>query len=562
MRLFADTTLRPSDVADWFLLSSWLPVYDRLRLAPTDVPGVRSLPRGQSERHPFPQEVHRTHLAMLGLTVPPVESISNAPILRPHQHAAVNFIRARRGTLLADEQRVGKTAATMYAFEPEAGPLLVVGPLAARAPWSEWAHRRFGRCGSTPCAVCERLGAQDEGPPSFLALEGRTFKPELIAEHRPRVMFCTYAVVSTWRELSLSLLGQAGLTHLGMLAFDECHLAGLQNRKSLTYESTRWLNTITDRVVALTGTPLFNKPSGLWPVLDLCAPAAFGGFWDAARRYFGARPTEHGWQATGFTNEREFRLRLEEIMLRRTWRDIATNLPPITRSIETVTLSQTARDQIDELAARLRYAQGSAKTAVGILSRLRRLYANAKLEHGVKTTLATVQDGHSVIVWTWHTDVAAKLVEELRKKGVVVFGPITGKVTGNDREAILDEARDHKGVRVLVANMAALGFAVNLSWASHEVFVELDFSPPTIAQAEARPYDGTQPISATYLVADCDSDESLISALLGKLETQRTLGVEAGLGDVATVLQQTFKLEGKSLADLAEQLMQNAEGEI
>ncbi len=246
----------------------------------------------------------------------------------------------------------------------------------------------------------------------------------------------------------------------------------------------------------------------------------------------------------------------------RTWKDIAVNLPPITRSIETVALTQAVHDEIDELAAKLRCARGATKTAVGILSRLRRLYATAKLDHGVKTTLATVADGHSAIVWSWHTDVAAKLVEELKRNGVVTYGPITGKVNGNDREAILDAARDDEGTRVLVANMAALGFAVNLSWASHEIFVELDFSPPTIAQAEARPYDGTQPISATYLVADCDSDESLVAALLSKLETQRTLGVEAGLGDVAGVLQHTFKLEGQSLNDLAEALCANAEGEV
>lgn len=554
--------IRPSDTRDWFLLSSWLPIYEHLRLAPTDIPGVRALPHGLSDRKPFPQEVHRTHLALLGLDPPAPADVSAAEILRPHQHTAVNFIRSRRGTLLADEQRVGKTAATMYAFEPAAGPLLVVGPLAARAPWSEWAHRRFGGCADASCAVCARLGLKESTQPSFLALEGRTFRPKLIAEQRPRVMFCTYAVVSTWRELSLSLLGQAGLTKLGMLALDECHLAGIQNRKSLTYESTRWLNTITEQVVALTGTPLFNKPAGLWPVLDLCAPTAFGNFWDCARRYFGARPTEHGWQATGFTNEREFRLRLEEIMLRRTWRDIAENLPPITRSIETVALSQTARDEIEELAGRLRYAQGSAKTAVGILSRLRRLYASAKLEHGIRTALTTVQDGHSTIVWSWHTDVAEKLAEALRRKGVVTFGPITGKVTGREREAILDEAEKHRGPCVLVAGMAALGFAVDLSWASHEIFVELDFSPPVISQAEMRPYSGKQPISATFLVADCDSDEALVEALISKLENQKLLGVSAGVGDVADVLQRTFKLEGRSLSDLADQLMANAEGEV
>lgn len=557
---------KPAGVPDWFLVE-WGPIYERTRFAPLDIPGVRELSNGRSQRNPWPHEVHRSHLALLGFSVPPVAKVSSAEILRPHQHAAVDFIRARRGTLLADEMRVGKSASTMYAFEAERGPMLVVGPVAARAVWSEWAHRRFGACVQAAlgesCATCKRLGIEEPNDhPSFLPLDGRSYKPELVVEHRPHVLFCTLAVVSTWRELSTSLLANSTINSLGMLVVDECHMGGVTNRKSLTNESLKWLNSITERVVLLSGTPMPNKPAGLWPLLDLVAPAAFGPFWDAARRYFDAKPTEHGWRADGLSHEQELKLRLQEIMLRRTWAEVAPGLPPITRSIETVAISQKQRDDIEEVAARLRYQGGNAKTVVGIMARLRRLFAEAKLEAGVEATLATLRDGHNVVVWVWHQDTAQKLTERLQGQGVAVYGPITGKVIGREREHILDEARDAKGPRVLVANIAALGTAVSLTWAAHEVFVELDWNPHSLQQSEMRIFSPDRACSAVYLVADCPTDENLIAALLSKLENQATLDLRAGVGDVADVLQQSLKLEGQTLNDLATRLCENAEGEI
>lgn len=567
--------VRPANVADWYILDSWLPIYNRFRFAPTDIPGVRALPRGVSDRAPFPFEIHRTHLAMLGLPVLAVPRVSNASILRPHQHVGVDFIRSRRGTLLTDEPRVGKSATVMYSYEPEAGPMLVTGPVASRTVWSEWAHRRFGACVNTrlelSCAVCARLGLTDEactdlyptGRPSFLALDGRTYDPSIIIEHQPHVLFCTHQVVSTWRELSTSLLGNAGLSRLGMLAADEVHLSGLTNRKSLTHESFRWLNTMAERVVLLSGTPFPNKPAGLWSLLDVAAPASFGDFWSCARRYFSAVPTEHGWRAEGLSNERELMLRLQEIMIRRTWKEIAQGLPPITRTMETVAIPLKTRDTIEETAARLRLASGNAKTAVGIMARLRRLFADVKLEAGVDAICSALESGRSVIGWAWHRDVSQALVEKLRGRGACVYGPITGDVTGYARERILNEAAAaHMGPRVLIANMATLGTAVSLAWADHAVFVELEFAPHVLSQAEARVFDPSRPCSSVYLVADCATDENLAAALLTKLDQQSALGLRAGVGDVAEVLQRTFKLEGQTLDELADRLCANAEGEI
>jgi SNF2 domain-containing protein len=559
--------LRRADVRDWWI-ANWAPIHARTRLAPIDVPGVRELRYGASRKAPWPHQIHRTHFPQLGLELPDdaVPLAAGAAILRAHQLEGVRFIRARRGTLLADEPRVGKTPQVTFAHDPNAGIMAVLGPVAARAAWHEWAARRWkSACviyrETGKCAICERVGATAvTDQPSFLSLEGRTFRPELIEDWRPRAFFATYAILPRWRGLF------SKLHSIGTLAFDEAHLSGAQNRNSVTVESLRFLNTISAQVVACTGTPIFNRVRGVWPLLDLCAPAAFGDYWAFAVRYCAARPGAHGWTDDGESNAVELRTRMTEIMLRRRWVDVTGSLPPITRSLEIVRLPDKAKDEVEALAGRLRYLEGGAKTLVGDLARLRKLYAEHKVPAAVDQITSALVEGHSCVAWAWHESVAQTLVERLQGRGLNVFGPITGATAPMRREAILEAAAAASGPRVLVANMATLGFAVSLAWATHQWFVELDWNPPTICQAELRPFDGTHPVASVYLVADVNADERLANALIAKLETQSALGLRAGVGDVAELLADSFGITGgdnqRTLDALAERIMASADGEV
>jgi SNF2-related domain len=547
---------------DWFVVD-WIDVWAKLRLPPHAIPGVQRLATVNgtepSDRPPFPHRVHLTHLRMLGFEgealCQPITGESYLHFvgalerkgLRAHQVAGIGYIQSRRGTLLADEQRVGKTATIMYAHDSSAGCLFVVGPLAARAVWHEWAARRFGACFDGNCSICKRVGTAEARGTSFIALGGRKLDEEqLWIADKARVVFVHFAVIPTWRALFADL-------KIGTLVVDECHLAGIQNRDGATVESIRFVNTAAKRAVFASGTPLVNKPKGLWPILDILAPAAFGSFWQYAKRYCNAQPTAHGWQAKGASNMDELQTRLREIMLRRTWCEIAPNLPPVTRSIEIVRLGDDKRDEVEALAARIRASGGNTKTAVGDLARLRKLYAQEKIDFALQVARQLVAQG-PLILWTWHRDVADHLAKRLRNdSGLRVDGPITGETPLDERERIVEEARSAFGPCVLIATMGALSTAVNLSFAKQQIFVELDWNPHFIAQAEMRPFDGVNPISSTYLVADCDVDQKLADALLAKLATMDQLGLSAGVGSVGSVLRESLGIaDARTLDALAD----------
>lgn len=547
---------------DWFLVD-WRDVWMRLGIRPNNMPGVQAT----DDKNFF--RVHRTHLAILGYDIPHAGPVLDNGIvragspfqLRPHQIDGIRFIRTRRGTLLADEMRVGKTATTLYSHEPDHGVLFIVGPLAARAVWHEWAARRFDGCLQVDCSICQRVAPQPLRyvGGSFLALAGRRIDERTLANLRgpypPRVIFCHFAIIQTWRAL-FSLL------KIGTLVVDECHLpqAGMQNRKSLTSDSIRFLNTVSKRTIMLSGSPLWNMPAGLWPILDTINPGAWGDYWDFARRYCDAKPTAYGWQANGSSNESELMTRLGEVMLRRRWIDIATNLPPITRSIEIVALSNDRKDAVEDAAGRLRSQSGNAQTVIGALARLRKLYAKEKCQAAIQRALEARESGRSVIVWTHHREACAAIYSLLTANGCAFH--VTGDMGPAIREQVIVQARVEAARQpvMFVATMGALATAVDLSFAEVEIFAELDWNPDSIAQAEMRPYDGTRPIQAVFLVADVDVEQRLADALLAKLEVKSRLGVSAGVGDVAEVLRASLGIENtRTLSDLADAVLAEIE---
>ncbi|MDP3768208.1 MAG: SNF2-related protein [Dehalococcoidia bacterium] len=556
-------TLRidPSRERDWYEVS-WRDVRAATGLEVWQLPGVREPKRG-GDAPSQPRLIHRTHLPLVPQAVGPcAESLLWGPVtmpiwtrlhpvLRAHQVVERTFIQSRRGTLLTSEMRCGKTATVIYSHDPEAGQLLVVAPPIARLVWHEWAAKRFGACGETECSTCLRVGAvpAPDGVPSFMALATMKPDPAILAQ-RARVLFATYATVRPWSDVF-------HLFRLGTLALDEGHLAGVSDRKNKTVEAVRCFNTIADRCVIASATPMWGTPVGLWPILDIVTPGAFGKFHAFGVRYCAGQPHPHGWTYDGSSNEAELERRLSEVMIRHRWADIARDLPPITRSVEVVPISDRERARIDMLAVEIRRATGGVQTMAGNLARLRRLYADVKRERAVALAREHLEAGRSVIVWTWHEDMAERVTADLGAVGCRVYGPVHGKLPPGRREALVEGAAKDGGARAFVGTMAAAGKAISLAWAQHQVFAELDYAPLYITQSEMRPFDGTHPVESTLLVADCESDRRLIDTLLPKLETAGALGLKASVGDVASVLAGSFRMSSDEgdLNDLAERLL-------
>lgn len=409
--------------------------------------------------------------------------------LRVHQHAASEFIRSRRGTLLGDEPRVGKTLSVLASHDPTLGPLLVVCPLIAREVWLTWIARMFP--------------GEDVG-----VMMGKTYNP--VVANKP-IVVCHYDILPHWQLVR----------RYGTVAFDEAHILsnpGSQRTKAAVLQASR-----AERVVAATGTPVWNRPIGLWSLLGLIAPGAFGNRYLFGERYCDPKPTAYGTKYEGASNEAELSLRLSTVRLRRFWRDVQEHLPQVTRDVAVATLTPVQSRAIDLAVAEIK--SGTAAS----LARFRRALGAAKVNPTVEIARQTVERGEPIVVWAWHRDTAKAIAAKLPGSYL-----ITGDTPPAKREDIFRAWK--ADIAPLVLTIATGQVGIDLSHAHIAIFAEIDWTPALIYQAEMRTYAPTRAMHVTYVTADHLVERQLVNALSSKLASSAPLGADVAAETIDILL--------------------------
>ena len=450
--------------------------------------------------------VHRSVLPILFGAAPVADVSANRQyagfVPRAHQLSAANFIRSRYGTLLADQMRLGKTLSTLLAHDPSSGPLVVVGPLAVRSVWLTWMNRVF------------------PGEPT-LFLTGRKYDNSMTRQ--ANLVFVHYDILAAWAGL--------GGRRIGTLVFDEAHM--LSNYKSQRTRDAVAISPKAEKVVALTGTPLWNKPKGLYNILTMLSRGGAG--WGRYDQFANRYPAD---STGGFMTRHleEYKIRMTDVMLRRTWADVQDDLPTVTRSSELVDLTQPQLRALDIEAEGLRDALRGTNVdmsnVAAILARYRRLIGKTKVTATVELAERYLTAGQSVVVWTWHKDIANEIAAQLSRSFL-----ITGDTPVHTREAIRI-VWEHHEPSALVMTMAVGQAGIDLSAAPHAIFAELDFTPAVIAQAEMRTFSSSRPMTVDYVVVDHWVEKKLVDTLNEKLRTADLIGVPAADGAIDEVSAQ------------------------
>jgi len=455
------------------------------------VPGIKML-------NPQRWQIHRTHLPLVADGAPFLLRAATSDWtlrdkategrgfkLRNVQHAAVDFMQARRGTLLGDDPRVGKTLASIMAHDPASGPLVVICPAMVRPVWIGWLRRVFPD---------EPIGL----------MSGRTLDRSVLAH---RLIVGHYEILPWW---------QSDLK-IGTVIFDEAHL--LTNRTSRRSKSAVFFASRAQRVIAATGTPIWNMPTDLWNVLGMVAPGGWGSFHDFGKRYGDPVATAYGVKYTGISFADELHARLTEVMIRRRWVDVADDLPPITRNVVLAEITDEQRKQLDIMALAMK---SDKSTTVGHLAAYRQKLSKAKAKWTLAEATRLLDGGEPVVIWTWHTDLAASIAKALGERGFL----LTGEVPGDKRDETIN-AWKATPAAALVCTMAVAQVGLDFSHAHLAIFAEIDYTPAILAQAEMRTFAPTRPMNVTYIVGDHVVDQRIVLALTRKLSASNPLGVGA-----------------------------------
>ncbi len=446
--------------------------------------------------------------------------------LRPYQQRGVAWLAAMCeigfGGCLADDMGLGKTiqviALHLHRRAAEAGPTLVVCPASLLGTW-EREVRRFA-----PDVPVRRYHG------------GGRHLQEIAADE---IVLVTYGVV---------LRDSADLADVGwgLVVADEA-----QHAKNLLTRTARELRAVVAPArIALTGTPVENRLSELWSILDWTTPGLLGHLETFTRRV--AVPVERYKDADATAR---FAALVRPFLLRRRKSDpgIAPELPPKTEtdrivplSAEQVTLYEAVvRETMETIAA----SDGIERAGLvfKLLTALKQicnhpaqyLKQNAPLA-GRSGKLAAFDElldvilagGESMLVFTQYTQMATLLQQHLDARGIRSLF-LHGGVPVRRREELVDEFQAGRAP-VFLLSLKAGGTGLTLTRATHVLHYDRWWNPAVEDQATDRAYRIGQdrPVQVHRLIAE-GTLEDRIAALLEKKRELADAVIGSGEGWIA-----------------------------
>lgn len=416
----------------------------------------------------------------------------------PYQLRGVRRLEAMGGRgLLADEPGLGKTlqALLFAARNPSARPAVVVCPASLKWQWAAEAARHIGM--------------------RSMVLEGRTPERGEGLGMTPPLTIVNYDILSPWMDYLIALRPK-------LVVVDEAHL--IAGRTTLRAKATRHLCQGVPHVLALTGTPLVNRPAELWPTLNLIRPDLFPSFFPFAMKFCSPRRTPWGWDFSGAGSLDDLHRTLKPIMVRRRKADVLRDLPPKRRSVLVLDadgLSEYHKASKDfrgwlrkhspeKLRSSLR-AEALVKAGY-----LKRLAAQLKLPSVLDWLdgFLSETDAEKVVLFAVHRKVLRAVRDRHRQTAVLIDGSTPAK----ERRLAVERFQTDRRCRVFIGQIRAAGVGLNLTAASTVAFVELDWVPGVHTQAEDRCHriGSKGSVLAHYLVARGTIEEKLAELLQRK----------------------------------------------
>ncbi len=418
-------------------------------------------------------------------TVDEVEHVEMPALKRelfPFQQKGVAFIEAKGGrALVADEMGLGKTiqALAWLAMHPEKRPVVILVPAHLKLNWAQEIRKTM-------------VGKQN-----VEILSGTKTHP-ITGD----IVIVNYDILNDWLADLVAIRPQ-------VLVFDEAHY--IKNNSAQRTKATKKLAKGIPHVIALTGTPIVNRPIEGFNIAQIVNKNVFPNFWTFVNKYCGAHHNGFGWDFSGATNKEELHRKLvESIMIRRKKADVLPDLPEklYTYVPMEITNSREYADAEEDFISYLQGEKGDdaaekAKKAEHLvrIEGLKQICLRGKIKQAtqwIRDFLDT--NGNKLVVFAVHKTAIDALMAEFKDIAV----KIDGSTNAQQRNAAVVSFQENPEVKLFVGNIKAAGTGLTLTAASAVAFLELPWTPGELVQAEDRCHRIGQKnaVNVYYLVAD------------------------------------------------------------
>ncbi len=422
------------------------------------------------------------------------------------QKEGLDFLLKSSGNaLLADEMGLGKTVQTLsyVATEKQTFPVLVVAPLVTLNNW-EREISKFMKKKSRNGRIIE-----SESPSSTIIRTGKS----------QELPVTDFYIINY--ELLYKRLSDLSKLNIRTIVCDEVH--NLRSKTTQKYKAVKKLAALPSISyrIGLSGTPIYNRGSEIWPIVDILRPGLLGSFKEFCE-YF-CYVNEKG-KAIVLENKRaSLRNELQKhVMLRRKKSDVLKELKDKVRYKEVIDADTDYYfDELGKIWTKLEAEQKDAETAFDksasyqrAIQSERQIAGVAKLPHVINFVKNIMEIEESVVVFCHH-----KVIHKLLHESLEEFSPVSiiGGQTDKHRQEQIDKFQRGES-KLMIAGLRAGNVGINLTRAKYVIFAELDWSPAIHRQAEDRLHRIGQKntVFAYYLIGNGTLDDHVANILVDK----------------------------------------------
>ena len=305
-----------------------------------------------------------------------------------------------------------------------------------------------------------------------------------------------------------------------LLVVDEAHY--IKNINANRSVNTRNIASHTDRLLFMTGTALENKVDEMISLIDVLRPSIGN---DIKKLAF-------------MSSAPQFREKIAPVYYRRKREDVLTELPDKIENKEWCSLNPEEEKIYEETLLSKKY-QDIRRVSWNIddlsksckAQRLKEIVQEAELED------------RKVLVFSFYLDTINKIHHFLNGK---CLNPITGSVSVNRRQEIIDEFDKAPSGTVLLAQINSGGTGLNIQSASVVVICEPQLKPSIENQAISRAYRMGQSRNVLVYRLLCENsvDEKLVELLEKKQKEFDTYA------DKSVAAQQTTEISEETFGEI------------
>ena len=370
-----------------------------------------------------------------------------------YQNVAVEFANVANGRIvIADQQGIGKTATAIGYIEYNDLTALVICPKSVVIGWVR-EIQRFTGVTATVWSV--------KGPSGPLNARYHVVNYDIVDRF-----------VDNFNKLKADVLVCDEATFIKNKKTRRTKSIFGDGRKKQQYPGIK-----TKHCLFLTGTPVMNKPTEVFTLLNFLDPLRFNNFYHFITKY-------GGWRGEPPKNLSDLHERTKNLIIRRLRSDVLPELPPKQRNDLYVELSSSEmREYTNLLNGVFRKWKTSGRPSVAEMPPIQQFLISKKIPRLIELIDEILEQGRSVLVYCTYIDPLIQLNKHYGDLSEMVIG----KYTGARRQESIDRLSSGKAkVGLFSIGAGSMGIDGLQNSIDTVVFLDRYWIPSMHEQAEDR----------------------------------------------------------------------------